>query len=286
MNHLAKSFSRVSLLLAMVCLLAASAASAQSTRKLLRTGNKLFDKENYRAALPYYEQVLAADPDNAKALYYAGISYMTFDKEKAAEYLYRAQEVKPNVDRDLEYWLGRVDHINYRFDRAVEHYQTYQKAIPKRNIGLKEEVAQLIQYSKNAKREVANPKDVFVKNLGGTVNTAYSEHSPVISSDYNYLLFTSRAENVTGGQEARDGEFYEDIFETTRLGEDEWQQTRIVPGALNSPGHDASIQLFDNDTKLLLYQSTNNGDIMVAERQPDGSGCAKEHQRQSEYERL
>ncbi|ARS34028.1 OmpA family protein [Pontibacter actiniarum] len=270
MNYLAKSFSRVSLLLLMVCLLSAS-ASAQSTRKLLRTANKLFDRENYRDALPYYEQVLAADPDNAKALYYAGISYLTFDKEKAADYLYRAQKLKPNVDRELEYWLGRADHINYRFDSAIDHFQTYQKDIPKRNVERKEEVAQLIQYAKNAKREVANPKDVFVKNLGGDVNSNYSEHSPVISSDYNYLLFTSRSENVTGGKEARDGEYFEDIFETTRTGEDSWAEPRVVPGALNSAGHDASIQLFDNDTKLLLYQSVNNGDIMVSERQPDGT---------------
>lgn len=270
MNYLAKSFSRVSLLLLMVCLLAAS-ASAQSTRKQLRTANKLFDRENYRAALPYYEQVLAADPNNAKALYFAGISYLTFDKEKSADYLYRAQKLNPKVDKELEYWLGRADHINYNFDSAIEHFQNYQKTINKRNIERKEEVAQLIQYAKNAKREVANPKDVFVKNLGGDVNTAYSEHSPVISSDYNYLLFTSRAEAATGGKEARDGEFFEDIFETNRTGENSWEKPRPVPGALNSPGHDASIQLFDNDTKLLLYQSVNNGDIMVSERQADGS---------------
>jgi len=258
------------MLLALSCLLAGS-ASGQSARKQLRTANKFFNKENYRAALPYYEEALAADANNAKALYRAGISYLTFDKEKSADYLYRAQQLKPKVDSDIEYWLGRVDHINYRFDRAVEHFQAYQKEIPKRNVERREEVAQLIQHAKNAKRETANPKDVFVRNLGGSVNTAFSEHSPVISSDYNYLLFTSRSEAATGGKEARDGEYFEDIFETTRLGEDEWEKPRIVPGALNSPGHDASIQLFDNDTKLLLYQSINNGDIMVSERQPDGA---------------
>ncbi|OKL39348.1 OmpA family protein [Pontibacter flavimaris] len=270
MNYLAKSFSRVSLLLAMVCLLAAT-ASAQSTRKQMRTANKFFKKENYRAALPYYDQVLAADPNNAKALYFAGISYLTFDKEKSADYLYRAQELNPKVDKEMEYWLGRTDHINYRFDSAIEHFQNYQKTIKQRNVERKEEVAQLIQYAKNAKREVANPKDVFVKNLGGDVNTAFSEHSPVISSDYNYLLFTSRAEGATGGKAAEDGEYFEDIFETNRTGVDSWEKPRIVPGSLNSAGHDASIQLFDNDTKLLLYQSVNNGDIMVAERQADGS---------------
>ena len=271
MNHLAKSFSRFSMLLALVCLLAATGASAQSVRKQLRTANKFFDRENYRAAIPYYEEVLAADPNNAQALYCAGISYLTFDKEKAADYLYRAQRLKPNVDRDLGYWLGRADHINYRFDSAIEHFQAYQKEIPRRNEARREEVAMLIQHARNAKREVANPKDVFVKNLGGSVNTAYSEHSPVISSDENYLLFTSRSENVTGAQTARDGEFYEDIFEANRISEEEWEKPRVVPGALNSPGHDASIQLFDNDTKLLLYRSENNGDIMVSERQPDGS---------------
>ncbi|WP_162052040.1 OmpA family protein [Pontibacter pamirensis] len=270
MNQLAKSFSRFTMLLAFICLLAAS-ASAQSTRKQLRTANRFFDRENYRAAIPMYEEVLAQNPDNATALYRAGISYLTFDKERAADYLYRAQALKPNVDRDLNYWLGRVDHINYRFDSAIENWQKYQQEIPRRNEYRREEVAQLIQQARNAKRETANPKDVFVKNLGGTVNTAYSEHSPVISSDYNYLLFTSRSEGAGGAKAAEDGEYYEDIFETTRTGEDEWAPTRIVSGVLNSPGHDASIQLFDNDTKLLLYQSVNNGDIMVSERQADGT---------------
>ncbi|MHA6249410.1 OmpA family protein [Pontibacter sp. CAU 1760] len=266
MNHLAKSFTRLSMLLVLFCLVATT-AMAQS----MRDANKMFNKENYREAIPQYEAVLAKDPDNAKALFRAGVSYMTFDKEKAADYLYRAHQLKPNVDKELQYWLGRADLINYRFDSAIEHFQAYQKEIPRRNEERRQEVAQLIQQSRVAKRETANPKDVFVKNLGGQINTNYSEHSPVISSDYNYLLFTSRSEAVTGGQEARDGEFFEDIFEAKRISEDEWEKPRVVPGALNSVGHDASIQLFDNDTKLLLYQSINNGDIMVSQRQADGS---------------
>ncbi|NEM98337.1 OmpA family protein [Pontibacter burrus] len=270
MNQLAKSFSRFSLLLALLCLVAVT-ASAQSNRKLIRSGNKLFAKENYRAAVPFYEQVLANDPNNAQALYYAGISYMTFDKEKAADYLYRAQKIKPNVDRDISYWLGRADHINYRFDSAIEHFQEAQKNLRRRDEERREELAMLIQHARNAKREVANPKDIFVKNLGGVVNSAYSEHSPVISSDDNYLLYTSRSSEATGGTPARDGEYYEDIFESTRIGEDEWSPTRRVAGALNSASHDASIQLFDNDTKLLLYRADNNGDIMVSERQADGT---------------
>jgi outer membrane protein OmpA-like peptidoglycan-associated protein/tetratricopeptide (TPR) repeat protein len=271
MNNLAKLFSRLFLLLVLAGMCSYT-AEAQSNRKLLRTGNKFFDRENYRAAIPYYEQVLANDPNNADALYYAGISYMTFDKEKAADYITRAQAAKPNVDRDIEYWLGRIAHINYRFDDAVKHYQAYIPNIRKRDDFRREEVAALIQHSRNAQKEVANPKDVFVKNLGGTVNTQYSEHSPVISSDDNYLLFTSRSAGAGAqGSKAADGEYYEDIYETRRVSGDEWEQPRSIAGNLQSTGHDASIQLFDNDTKMLLYRSANNGDIMYSERQADGT---------------
>jgi outer membrane protein OmpA-like peptidoglycan-associated protein/tetratricopeptide (TPR) repeat protein len=273
MNNLAKLFSRFSLLLALTCV-GAYTAEAQSNRKLIRTGNKFFDRENYRAALPNYEQVLANDPNNAQALYFAGISYMTFDKEKAADYITRAQALKPNVDRDIEYWMGRISHINYRFDDAIKHYQAYIPNIRKRDDFRREEVATLIQHSRNAQKEVANPKDVFVKNLGGVVNTEYSEHSPVIASDDNYLLFTSRGEGPnpqSSKAKAADGEYFEHIYETRRISGDEWEKPRSISGNLKGTGHDASIQLFDNDTKMLLYRSVNNGDIMYAERQADGS---------------
>jgi len=275
MNNSARWGTSISLLLLMLCLLAAP-ASAQDIRKHMRAGNMLFDKENYRAAISFYEQVLAADPNNARALYYAGISYMTFDKEKACNYLYRVQELKPNINKDLVYWLGRADHANYRFDSAIRHFELYRKTLKKRDQEHLMEVAQLIEHARNAKNAVANPTNVLVKNLGGAINTAYSEHSPVISSDFNCLLFTSRSKNVTGGRIALDGEFYEDIFETRRIGNDKWSAPQIVPGLLNSAGHDASIQLFDNDTKMLLYRAANNGDFMVAARQPDGTWSAPE----------
>lgn len=85
---------------------------AQSTRKQLKTANKFFNQENYRASIPYYEQVLAKEPNNAQALFRAGIAYMSFDKEKASDYIYKAQRLKKNVSKDIEYWLGRVDHLN------------------------------------------------------------------------------------------------------------------------------------------------------------------------------
>ncbi|MEJ7666628.1 MAG: hypothetical protein WKG07_47490 [Hymenobacter sp.] len=147
----------------------AASAQAQSTRKDLQTGNKMFNQENYRASIPFYERVLAKDPNNATALFRAGVAYLSFDKEKASDYIYKAQKLKPKVSRDVEYWLGRVDHLNYNFDEAITHFQAHnadpekaQRHPPRR------ELAQLIQHSKNAKVLFNSPKDIFVKNLGPT----------------------------------------------------------------------------------------------------------------------
>jgi outer membrane protein OmpA-like peptidoglycan-associated protein/tetratricopeptide (TPR) repeat protein len=269
MDNLSRRLLQVSCAVALTAAVA-SPAAAQSVRKDLKTGNKFFEQENYRASIPYYEKVLAKDPNNAKALFNAGIAYMSFDKEKASDYIYKAQKIKPKVSKDVEYWLGRVDHLNYNFDEAVAHYQAYNATL-KKNDQRKEELAQLIQHSKNAKVQFNSPKDIFVKNLGPTINTQFSEHSPVISADDKLLLFTSRGENVTGSDNkkkgvAADGEYYEDIFESRRIDDENWEKPRSLSGVLNGKGHDASIQVFDNDTKMLMYRNDENGDIFSAEK--------------------
>ena len=269
MDNLSRRLLHISCAVALT-VAAAPSASAQSTRKDLKTGNKFFEQENYRASLPYYEKVLAKDPNNAKALFNAGIAYLGFDKEKASDYIYKSQRLKPKVSKDVEYWLGRVDHLNYNFDEAVAHYQAYNATL-KKNDGRKEELAQLIQHSKNAKIQFNTPKDIFVKNLGPTINTQYAEHSPVISSDDKVLLFTSRGENVTGANSkkkgiAADGEYFEDIFESRRIDDENWEKPRSLSGVLNGKGHDASIQILDNDTKLLMYRSDEDGDFFVSDK--------------------
>jgi len=277
MDNLSKRLRQASYALALTTAVATS-AHAQSTRKDLQTGNKLFNQENYRASIPYYERVLAKDPNNATALFRAGVAYLSFDKEKASDYIYKAQKIKPKVSKDVEYWLGRVDHLNYNFDEAITHYQAYNATLKKRNDTRREEVAQLIQHSKNAKILFNSPKDIFVKNLGPTVNTQYSEHSPVISSDDKTLIFTTRAnptdipglDSKSRNKTAADGEYYEGIVETHRIDSDNWEKPRSLSAALNSKGHDASDQLFDNDTKLLMYRSDEDGDVFVASKQAGG----------------
>ncbi|MGI4835599.1 MAG: OmpA family protein [Janthinobacterium lividum] len=277
MDNLSKRLLQASCALTLTVAVSTS-AHAQSVRKDLQMANKLYNQENYRASIPFYERVLAKDPNNATALFRAGVAYLSFDKEKASDYIYKAQKAKPKVSKDVEYWLGRVDHLNYNFDEAITHYQNYNATLKKKNDSRREEVAQLIQHSKNAKVLFNSPKDIFVKNLGPTVNTQYSEHSPVISSDDKTLIFTTRAnptdipglDSKARNKTAADGEYYEGIVETHRIDADNWEKPRSLSTALNSKGHDASDQLFDNDSKLLMYRSDEDGDVFVASKTSGG----------------
>ncbi len=243
--------------------LTSNPVQGQTRRNFLKTADQFFQLENYRAAIPYYEQILNEDNENALVLYRAGVSYLAYDKDRASDYLYKAQRLKPNVAPDIEYWLGRVDHVNYRFDDAVDHYQLYANTLPK-NAPARQEINVLIEQSRNAQKMVQHPKDLFVRNLGPTINSPYSDHSPVISRDNKVLLYTTRSRTATPNKVNPDGEYFEEIVETVRLDADNWSEPRSLSLHLNSKGHDASIQLFANDTQLLLYRQTQNGDFFVA----------------------
>src|SRR6478736_5544129 len=58
--------------LVIVAVCVATTSWAQSVRSLMKDGNKFFENENYRAAIPFYEKVLAKEPNNETALFRAG----------------------------------------------------------------------------------------------------------------------------------------------------------------------------------------------------------------------
>lgn len=250
-------------------LLITTLACGQSTRELLKSGNKYFHNKDYRSAIPFYEQVLARNPNHAKTLYRVGIAYVDFDKEKAGNYIALAKRLKPRIARDFEYWQGRLDLMNYKFDDAIGHFLLFDDRLRKNDIR-KEEVAMLIAQSRFAKTQYHNPKDLFVRNLGAVVNSRYSDHSPVVGPDGSSLLYSSRSSQNAGGQEDPASAFADDIVNSRQNGPDDFDRPEPFPH-LSSQYQDAVLQLYDNGSKALLHRNENNGDLFVSTRQQDGS---------------
>ena len=61
---------------------------------------------------------------------------------------------------------------------------------------------------------------------------------------------------------------------------------RSLSGALNGKGHDASIQVFDNDTKMLMYRQDEDGDIFFSEKVGRRLDGAEEAQQEHQHEAL
>ncbi|QMU27954.1 PD40 domain-containing protein [Adhaeribacter radiodurans] len=285
MNYLFGKSARILVLLT-IALLFSLASQAQNLRSLMKTGDKYFALGNYRAAIPYYEQALNENTDNAEALFKAGVSFLAYDKDRASDYLYKAQRLNAHISPDIEYWLGRVDHVNYRFEDAIQHYEQYANTLAKK-ANARQELAMLIAQSRFADKMVRQPKDLFVRNLGPTINTPFSDHSPVISRDSKTLIYTTRSSHVTNNPVATDGEYNEEIVEAIRLDADDWSAPRSLSLHLNSKGHDASIQLYDNETKLLLYRQTENGDFYYSMKDHQDWGVPQKvpgHVNTSSYE--
>ncbi|WP_157447087.1 OmpA family protein [Cytophaga aurantiaca] len=236
---------------------------AQNTKILVRPGERCFSKEQYKNAYPYFEQVLKTDPDNLNALYKSGVCNLhRFSKEQALINLEKVYAKDSTYNKYLYFWLGRAYHLNYDFEKAFIFYNKFQQKISKNNIQYKEVERYKYQLTCGADY-ISNPSNYKVQNVGAAINSSYSEHSPVLSQNDTLLLFTSRRANVIDTKEEYDGEPFENIFYSHKLDSVTWSAPESFQ--LNTSGHDASIQLYDNDTKLFIYSYLHGGDIYTTE---------------------
>ncbi len=258
--------SNIKLILIIPILLIATYGFGQASKAKVKKANKLFNKEFYRDAVPLFEEICTSEPSNNEFKYKKAVCYLnSYRKVEALKLLKEVENDAPTASRHLQFWLGRADHLDYEFEDAIVHFQIYEKTLRNKD-SRRQDVELYIQQCRNAMEFQKDPKNFLMQNLGDVVNTIYSEHSPLISNDGNTLIFTSRRVNTTGHKEAPDGDYFEDIFVSEKK-DGEWQKPYSIGNYLNTTGHEASIQLIDNETKLLMYKFTKGGDFYISEKQ-------------------
>ena len=104
-----------------------------------------------------------------------------------------------------------------------------------------------------------------IKNLGITINSAYSEHSPVVSLDETEIVFTSRRLRKDSAnikyKDSRDGQYYEDVYIAYKDDNGQWSDPELINiDRVNH--HLASIGLSpDNQTLYVYHDEDGNGNI-------------------------
>lgn len=244
------------------------AQSVATADKMKMTKARMkFNEKDYNGALRIYREEFAKAPNDAMLNYRMGeCHYALSEYEQALEKFNEAHKLNNAVDNDLQLFLGKSNHALANLDKALAHYENYQKQ------SLKpfqmEEVNTLIAQVRTAQELLARPVNVIITNPGTPINSRYHDYHPSLTADQKVMVFTSRrGGGKATGVDANDSGFYEDVYIT--FWDDtihDWTDAISVPGAVNGPEHDASLSISPDGKQIFVYKNENGGDIYVSKK--------------------
>ncbi len=232
-------------------------------------------EENYLQALKVFLEAYQIDSVNSNINFKIGYCYLKTESSKQLSLRYLAKSVKNTtknyneIEKDEKVapisaflYYGQALHLNYKFDEAIANYEKFKSFLtPGKHADLIKDVNRRIEISNYAKQEVATPKNFIIKNMGDSINSAYPDYSAVISADENTMIFTSRRIGSTGGDITDDGQFYEDIYISTKKKDGSWTSPKSISPNINTSEHEASVGLIADGQTLIIYKDANGGDI-------------------------
>ena len=103
---------------------------------LVAQGVIKYEKQDYEAALPLFLRAADLDSQNARAQYYAGLTYLGLKQpEQAIAPLKEARQLRP-TDADIQYQLGVAYFSTKAYDKAGPLFEeVYQQTPERENLG-------------------------------------------------------------------------------------------------------------------------------------------------------
>jgi len=242
--------------------IAFSQQKTSTYRQDKKTADKAFDYGDYMNALEIYSKIYNADSTNNEVNYKLGACYFELKRNRKLSKKYFDKVVGSDFP-EINYYLGRLNHLLGDFDKATYYYLQY-KYFGGDNEHSGKEVDDLIESSRIAPEMIAKPdKSVEITNLGNQINTEYPEYVPLIPAEENFMFFTSRRKNTIFAKTDPYGNYFEDIYRAEKK-DGEWQQPIMLDTIINMPFHDACTGLSADGEKLLMYRTSKDllsGDI-------------------------
>lgn len=233
----------------------------QANQLWLKADNA-FEHGDYLSALNSYDQLYKTDSNNSELNYKMGVSNFKLRKYKMSSKKY-FDKVKPEDFPETWFYLGHLNHLLRNNDLSIENFQAYKNNNSDKDHSLKE-VDNLIAKCHTAmlfESQVNN--NVQIENLGNTVNTEFAEYAPLIPVAEDFIIFTSRRSNPVYTEKDPMGEYFEDIYMSSKFG-DIWQDPQMLNTTINTQLHDACTGLSADGERLLIYRTSKDllgGDI-------------------------
>lgn len=239
-------------------------------KKYVRKGHKYYytDDKVYPVALEYYLLALQKHENSALLNYLIADCYLhTFEKYKALQYIERAIELNPAVAENIDFVMGWALHHKFQFKEAIVHYEKFlnysRGKLSKDSVLMTEK--HILECTNGI--ELIKSEDYEVINVGGIINTKYSEYVPIITVDEKYLVFTARRPKEKKNRKKKIDlihyyyRYNEDIFRSNHI-DTSWT-TPIKYGTTINKGkrHDACVSLSLDGQTIFTYSGENGGDL-------------------------
>ncbi len=225
--------------------------------------------EDYKEALPLYQELLTKFPDNSNIKYRIGQCYINTrgEKKKAISYL---EDAVKNIDPkykegkfretgapyDALYFLANAYRINNQLDKAIETYNLFKKNLNS-DVYDSTIVNFQIQSCLNAKELMSMPLYIKSKDLGSNINGIDSEFDPVISENEDMLVF-SRSEA-----------FYDAILLSTKIN-GQWTSPLNMNEMLKVDKDIYPTSLSSDKKTLYLYSSADYDGVILKTQLQNG----------------
>lgn len=257
--------------------IASSFSQTKEYREKFTQGNLLVLEQNYLLALDYYLEAYKIDSSSANINYKVGMCYLKTPTQKnsALPFLQKAiQSVTHNYDESnvtekkapesVYYLIGEAYRLAYRFNESTVYFNTFKELVGSNNRSITSDLSTQIDKNFNAIEFLKDTAQVTILNMGDSINTEYPDYSPIISSDQNILIFTSRRPGSTGGDKTTSDEYYDDIYYSTKGPDGKWLKARSIGPPINTINSEADLSLSADGQQLFISREVNGGDIFCS----------------------
>ena len=250
---------------------------AQSENQLIKTAKSAYLKENYKNALEGYRQLLSNDLTNIEYNYRYAVCLFYTKSPKSSEKYFNYLLEQSDCPIEVFYFKGRLNHLNYEFDDAIEMYSNYIRLKTKKSTDYK--CADEIMRCQNAKELLKSPRAIQVLSQEGRTVSDY--FSAYLFDSINFKLYTNddfnkKVNNKKGfspkyvfkrGMKYRffssytnDGLNGKEIYYQKKNKNNEWDAPELMPISINST-FDEDYPFYDEEANFLYFSSSGHNSM-------------------------
>ncbi len=237
--------------------------SSKKAENLYKKGLSFYQSHNYDLAKEPLSQAIKKDNSFVEA--YLLLSEVYFEQENyrnQIDYLQKVVELDSTFFVYSYYSLGVAHFQLDEFDESVQYFRAYLTKT--NNTQSKQKANDWLTKAKFAKEAMEKPRHITPVNLGGKINSYYSEYWPSITADEQTLVYTVLVErdsvlNKKPYANAMANHFHEDFFSSVKNSQGEWEERIQLDAPLNSASNEGA-QTLSSDGNWMFFTACGRSD--------------------------